>query len=877
VQNEKLRIAQATSIEKGYRRLLPPKKRDFDRDAFSHKNAKREKKVILVVLSTRSMFTKFAIATLIGSTAFGVGNAASHSNLRSRRENPSSTPVKTLSAVAKMFPNKTTTVYRPGDMNEIDQEHRSLFLFSCNDDDFTLSSLTGLDSPLFTIGDVSLQYLLQQQLDRVVADLASSIGGVLPPQMICAGSGSDVSSVGRAYGVAACESIDFLPDADVYAFGFQAPSPTAQSFCTAMNPATGTYAISQENILKPLRISKTLNVTFDLIGISTSKQLKVNTLNKMWDGGTPDYLLVPGHVVVRGTGVMFVELSSKVAATISIQTTVLVDADYNNDGLGRVIADDSDVRDFALLVSGRATPVLEITSVDKAGITETDELDLSKLIMGDVDVYTVRSDADGFALQIAGSVKLKLQGICDVLPGPGEILCDIFDGESGLTGEVQTYGNKDGFGLRFAVEGKFGLASEFVEDMIGWPEGGAEFSAMFSMRFRGDGLMVCADANALEWCWNKCNSHSQCDEDEFCHGLGMCIKDRKLGGWCGDDEACESGYCVGGFCSECPYRDKSEGCESDEFCAQHFNFGYRCEKKRGLSGPCLDDNVCQSGYCVGLPPASVCGECPVLDSSEGCESDEFCAGPMFRCEKKRGLAGPCLNDNVCQSGLCVGLPPASFCSECPVLDSSEGCANDEFCAQDLLSVGLRCEKKRGVGGMCLSNNVCQSGYCVGLPPTSFCSECPKIDSEQGCPSGDFCTQTLSNVGLKCVDKRSRGGTCSSDTACKSGKCDVTFCVDCYRSGSGCTSSEYCDLGQCKPKLARGKVCVENRVCQSGKCDATRCVDCYRNGSGCKSSQYCDLGRCKTKLDNNKACVENRVCKSGKCGVTWRRPYPHCKA
>ena len=74
------------------------------------------------------------------------------------------------------------------------------------------------------------------------------------------------------------------------------------------------------------------------------------------------------------------------------------------------------------------------------------------------------------------------------------------------------------------------------------------------------------------------------------------------------------------------------------------------------------------------------------------------------------------------------------------------------------------------------------------------------------------------------------------------------------------------LTACGPEemLETGKICFENRVCASGKCDLGFCVDCLKSGTGCSSQQYCDLGRCKNKHGFGAACVEDRVCQSGVC-------------
>ena len=156
----------------------------------------------------------------------------------------------------------------------------------------------------------------------------------------------------------------------------------------------------------------------------------------------------------------------------------------------------------------------------------------------------------------------------------------------------------------------------------------------------------------------------------------------------------------------------------------------------------------------------------------------------YRCVQKRGLGGTCSSSVACKSGRCIG----GFCSECPKIDSKKGCGRDKFCTQLIDAIGYRygsvqqrhsllvkrssddylnnpmlscrCKEKLGLGGACLSSAVCKSGYCVGktisacfmiaalrlaltifafITQGGFCSQCPKIDSLEGCTSNKFCT------------------------------------------------------------------------------------------------------------------------------------------
>ncbi|KAL3910552.1 MAG: hypothetical protein SGILL_007651, partial [Bacillariaceae sp.] len=210
--------------------------------------------------------------------------------------------------------------------------------------------------------------------------------------------------------------------------------------------------------------------------------------------------------------------------------------------------------------------------------------------------------------------------------------------------------------------------------------------------------------------------------------------------------------------------------------------------------------------------------------------------------------------NNCDSDLyCAGALPAKCAAK--LVDGSP-CGSHPTC-QSNACIGLECSSGNN-GDTCdlLNSQWCKSGECRGAFPAR-CAECSP-PSNAGCTSSEYC-----HLG-QCTPKLSIGSLCVEERVCGSGFCDGK-CVECYGSGNvGCSSAEYCHLGQCIGKLDNGSWCVEERVCKSGHCDG-KCVECYGSGNaGCSSSEYCHLGQCLGKLDNGAWCVEARVCKSGRC-------------
>jgi len=173
----------------------------------------------------------------------------------------------------------------------------------------------------------SLVSIMKEELNDVLSNMDAP--SILLPQKVCADAEEDVSTRGGNAGVEACEALDMLGNTDVFAFGYH-DSVTEKGFCVALHDGTQTYALGQSGILPPIKI-QALTITLDAIAVSLTKALSATTVNTMWDGtASPEELTINGHFALRGTGSMGLKLSSVVDMTLSCDTTVLVDLDYNN-------------------------------------------------------------------------------------------------------------------------------------------------------------------------------------------------------------------------------------------------------------------------------------------------------------------------------------------------------------------------------------------------------------------------------------------------------------------------------------------------------------------------------------------------------------------
>lgn len=157
------------------------------------------------------------------------------------------------------------------------------------------------------------------------------------------GADPDLSGIGQVNGVAACQTLDFLSHADVLAFGFHVDDPGV-GLCAALNPCTHTYAFAQEGILPPISIAKIIELEIKAVGFSLGKDLNMTSLNEMWENdGPPKHIEMKGHVAVKGQGTLGFKASNKVKVTITIDLQLLIDADYNNNGIVQAINSGSDV------------------------------------------------------------------------------------------------------------------------------------------------------------------------------------------------------------------------------------------------------------------------------------------------------------------------------------------------------------------------------------------------------------------------------------------------------------------------------------------------------------------------------------------------------
>jgi hypothetical protein len=261
-------------------------------------------------------------------------------------------------------------------------------------------------------------------------------------------------------------------------------------------------------------------------------------------------------------------------------------------------------------------------------------------------------------------------------------------------------------------------------------------------------------------------------------------------------DTCNVGTCINGACQKTPVNEFG-GCNDGLFCTEN--------------------DVCQSGKCVGGPmkscPAS--GSCNVGtcdEAAKACKSAPGNDGDQCDDNDPCTLAGVCVNgtcskgspidcsvfNGPCSVGTC---DPMLGCKPSPLNDGSacdDGMSNP--CSTGQCMQGNCQPVAANEGGpcsdnlFCTVNDHCQNSVCVGggpnpcAPPGGcYIASCDEFNQA--------CTAVPGNDGAACDDFN----TCTKNTTCLNGACingvadnDGAMCDD----SSTCTSATTCSAGVC---------------------------------------------------------------------------------
>ena len=384
---------------------------------------------------------------------------------------------------------------------------------------------------------------------------------------------------------------------------------------------------------------------------------------------------------------------------------------------------------------------------------------------------------------------------------------------------------------------------------------------------------ICAQAAAAT---DGCTSDSECDTDLFCnHASGKCQDLADAGEPCAyidpsftveetdlnpinyDQRSATSVDCKPGLSCDPKSKKCVAQCSSGSFCYA-YNGNTDCPDKTVCNvteNPGLyetwTEGVCRAATAAGKP-CTLGSEC----ASGACDLDPAKTDGSMICQAAKKAAGTACDvagqaDETCQSGLCDN---AGKCATPCTYDDTAGsysCASGTYCdpTQSILNptgAPYACEPKGDAGDGCspsdfdgsqASDSACKSGFC-DVANGSTCQ--PKVAAggtcasgrDAECPSTQWCDTSNSDT---CTDFLALDADCSTTTdyACGPGN----YCL--YDG-----SSSYA----CKALGDVGDDCSGYAQCKSGlSCNGqdAKCYEpySYPNGASCSYDDDCSSGWC----------------------------------
>lgn len=158
------------------------------------------------------------------------------------------------------------------------------------------------------------------------------------------------------------------------------------------------------------------------------------------------------------------------------------------------------------------------------------QINLGQMTEVSTDFYALWNGSN-FDVRYASSISMTLANLCDANKYIDKILCLLFEKDTGLSGAMRMFGtSRDGgqAGVMFDVKGALGLKGadelpDFMTEVLDfWPDNGASvsFNLMLSLAISGSGALdICVKANNNQACFSPCDSHDDCEEDEFCEDV----------------------------------------------------------------------------------------------------------------------------------------------------------------------------------------------------------------------------------------------------------------------------------------------------------------------------------------------------------------------
>lgn len=368
-----------------------------------------------------------------------------------------------------------------------------------------------------------------------------------------------------------------------------------------------------------------------------------------------------------------------------------------------------------------------------------------------------------------------------------------------------------------------------------------------------------------------CLSNADCPEDEECNADGVCSNVGKV---CSTYEDCEgNGYCKDGRCTS--------GCEIDAHCDVVCGPDPECASACPIDPTC----TCEGDGCYNENWRDLCPKDPTCLAA--CPDDPICTRDQGRvcvdgqCERTCSDSSDCLEDEVCDGGVCK----VRTSSEGVPADDRLGCECGDVCNQYGTCEPVVCSTDE----QCPPCSICEDGVCI--PGCSDDNPCP----ENGCCNPDGRCSKSCRTDLDCLSEPGNsvcleGGCCGfacdplvpciSNSECEAGEyCgDENYCISGCFSDSDCSRLEEDGGGRyrCEKRYVRASngALAPCEMFPGEECfsEVGQCVSYCVSNSDCGDGETCVDGNCEAPSEpscsNDSQCTDG-ICLNGSCGVGCR--------
>ena len=328
-----------------------------------------------------------------------------------------------------------------------------------------------------------------------------------------------------------------------------------------------------------------------------------------------------------------------------------------------------------------------------------------------------------------------------------------------------------------------------------------------------------------------------CDDGDPCTSGTTCLQGACVGGKavaCDDDNPCTQDQC-----------DAASGCVHAAL-----DDGQTCDD----ADPCTEGDACQAGACVGTPDldcaCTLDTDCAPHDDANACNGRLRCTAGQCRIEPESVVqcqppAAPCrLASCDVKSGQCV----VTLAEDGATCDDKNPCTEDDVCDRGLCR-GLPgpcvcggdgdCEAFQQTGyDLCQGPLICLDGVCRADPDDAVLCEAgaPLTCVTRACdPGTGLCGLVAHADGTPCAT----GDPCEPTGACSFGGCKApaTGCDD----ANPCTEDTCDPVGGCQHVPLDGAACDDGDACS----EADTCVEgiCQGAARSCDDGNPCTIDAC----------------------------------